>query len=284
MMDAKRIALSASAGLLGAFIGFYAVGCGQPDDDHDVSFKPAKTADVRKKTETPTKVAKGYGSIVGEITVEGEPPERKVRFDVGKASVNPNVCAADQSIWLQSPVIGENRGLANVFFYLDRSPAGVKETGTASEESAGWASVFDNNNCTFMPHALIVRAGEPLTVTSHDAVNHNVHSYPARNQEVNFTLAKGQRVEIRYKSAERVPVKVVCDIHKWMEAYHLPLDHPYAAVTDELGRFVIKNLPSGRHSFCVWHEQFGLMKEEAVVERDRKTKVEIKILAKKLVR
>ncbi|MCA9066870.1 MAG: hypothetical protein KDA96_27575, partial [Planctomycetaceae bacterium] len=42
--------------------------------------------------------------------------------------------------------------------------------------------------------------------------------------------------------------------HTWMLAWQLPLDHPFAAVTDENGNFEIPNLPAGTHKFIVWHE------------------------------
>ena len=37
-------------------------------------------------------------------------------------------------------------------------------------------------------------------------------------------------------------------------------DHPYMAVTDEDGKFEIKNLPAGKHTFKVWHEKVGYLK------------------------
>jgi hypothetical protein len=57
-----------------------------------------------------------------------------------------------------------------------------------------------------------------------------------------------------YRKAEAQPVSVKCDYHTWMTAYHLPMDHPYAAVTAEDGSFTISDLPPGTHSFVVWHE------------------------------
>ena len=40
-----------------------------------------------------------------------------------------------------------------------------------------------------------------------------------------------------------------------VRAWHLPLDHPYGAVTDADGNFTIKNLPVGTHKFRIWHER-----------------------------
>lgn len=54
-------------------------------------------------------------------------------------------------------------------------------------------------------------------------------------------------------------MKVASDLHPWMQAYWLVVDHPYAAITDSQGRFVIENLPPEQHNFKVWHERIGLI-------------------------
>jgi hypothetical protein len=54
-------------------------------------------------------------------------------------------------------------------------------------------------------------------------------------------------------SSSRRPVKLECDIHAWMSAYLLVRDNPYFAVTDKDGKFSIKNLPVGEHTFIAWH-------------------------------
>ena len=43
--------------------------------------------------------------------------------------------------------------------------------------------------------------------------------------------------------AERTPGAVICDIHPWMSAWWMVLDHPYFAVTDAKGNYEIKNVP-----------------------------------------
>ena len=68
-----------------------------------------------------------------------------------------------------------------------------------------------------------------------------------------------------YKQAEQEPISVVCDIHAWMRAYHLPIDHPFAALSAADGTFEIKDLPAGKHEFKVWHEAGGLLEKSLVV-------------------
>ena len=39
-----------------------------------------------------------------------------------------------------------------------------------------------------------------------------------------------------------------------MKAYHLALEHPFAAVTKADGSFEIQDLSAGEHEFRIWHE------------------------------
>ena len=48
---------------------------------------------------------------------------------------------------------------------------------------------------------------------------------------------------------------VKCDVHPWMKAYVAVFDHPYFAVTDDTGKFQIKNIPNGKYEVVAWHER-----------------------------
>src|SRR5262249_9474862 len=54
------------------------------------------------------------------------------------------------------------------------------------------------------------------------------------------------------------PVRFACNLHSWMNATVWVFDHPYAAVTDEDGRFILKHVPTGVElGFYAWHEDIG---------------------------
>ena len=61
-------------------------------------------------------------------------------------------------------------------------------------------------------------------------------------------------IEKQFTAAEASPSKLECSIHPWMNCYLLIREDPYAAVTDQDGKFMIKNLPVGEHTFKVWHQ------------------------------
>ncbi len=58
-------------------------------------------------------------------------------------------------------------------------------------------------------------------------------------------------------------IQIRSNIHNWINGYIFIFDHPYAAVTDEKGAFVMDNIPPDEYLLKVWHEGFG-MKERKI--------------------
>jgi hypothetical protein len=124
-----------------------------------------------------------------------------------------------------------------------------------------------------------------VNVLNDDAAAHNTHTYPKKNSPFNSVVQPNDRVGVplKYTQAEKEPLSVVCDIHPWMSAYHLPLDHSFAAVSAADGTFTIKDLPAGKHEFKVWHEVGKMLEKSLVVTiKPGDNEVTIKVAASKL--
>jgi hypothetical protein len=119
--------------------------------------------------------------------------------------------------------------------------------------------VIDQMGCRFIPQAFVLRVGQPLQMKNSDPVSHNVHTSPVSNGSFNQIIKPNDAtgISIKYDRPETRPVQTKCDIHAWMLAWHLPLNHPYAAVTRADGTFEIKDLPPGDWEFSVWHGRAG---------------------------
>lgn len=223
----------------------------------------------------------GYGSVSGRVIVEGAVGDLGPYLPAGELK-DPTVCVREQ-IPDERVIVGSDGGLANVFVFLPRKPAGTKEGAAAPPAEP---VIFDQKTCTFLPHALLLRAGQELRVLNADAIVHNTHTNPKSNSAFNSTVKPGERegIPVVYQRAEREPVRVVCDFHPWMLAWHLPLDHPYGALTGEDGGFTIADVPAGKHKFAVWHEGHKLGDYTVEVVPDQETPLEIKITAAQLAR
>jgi hypothetical protein len=221
----------------------------------------------------------GFGGITGQIVIADAdkgnvpPPEIKL-FDVGKAPVQPQFCAAKTPILNESLLVNPGSGgIKNVFFYLEKKPKGGKPAAEVGSQKLwptagepGSQLVLDQQNCTFSPHAMIVLAGVPFTAKSQDTVVHSYRLSPPKNPPLNEEIPSNGSKEFTFPLAEKAPFSISCATHTWMSGYQLVLDHPYGAVTDADGKFTITDLPSGSYTFIIWHEKAGTIRDDFEVE------------------
>ncbi len=207
----------------------------------------------------------GYGTFTGRIVLEGAPPVLGPL--VTSVPATERVSCSPENIPNEKLVVGSDGGIRDVFIYLQRVPRGVDPQYLAAPDEP---VMFDQKSCTFIPHAVFVHTDQTLLVLNSDQVLHNTHTFPSRNDVFNSGVKPNETVGVAltYSQPEREPVQVKCDIHAWMTAWHLPLDHPWGAVTDETGAFRMENVPAGTHSFVVYHEGRKLMDYELTIGVD----------------
>ena len=157
----------------------------------------------------------------------------------------------------------ESGGLEGAFVYLAKAPASIHPD---LAEVPATPLTFDVLRGRFVPHTMIVRADQRVELINSDPVAANILINPIKNQAYNLRIAaragSGSGVLISHKKGESLPFAVKDDLHPWMHACWLVVDHPYAAITDKHGRFVIDNLPPGKHLINVWHERIGYIKRK----------------------
>lgn len=210
-----------------------------------------------------------FGDFQGAVVLDGDVPPVTLLIKKGAPDAKDAAVCAANDIPDESLVVDPTtKGVANVVVYLAKAPSEVHPDLKATSATVD----FDQVGCRFLPHVLLVQTSQKVRVLSGDAVAHNTRGNPFKNAPFNFTVAANLREgpnvpQVPLKSAERLPVKVVCDIHPWMDAYWVVVDHPYAAVTGAQGQFMIPKLPVGEHEFRVWHERPGY------IERSLKVKI-----------
>lgn len=230
--------------------------------------------------------ADAWGSIEGQFVADGK-IEVPLRFKKGDPTIKDGPVCAVTDMPDESLIVNpENNGIANVFIYLRKAPAKVHPDLKAPPKDK---IVFDQMGCRYIPHGVAVRVGQPVQCISSDAAAHNLHTNPVAGSASNFIVQPNDKVgqDVKFDVVETLPVKVVCDIHSWMDAYWVVTDHPYVAVTDKDGKFKIENLPAGEHSFRVWHERQGYLNRsyKVTVEAGKTTVLNVeKVSAAKLSR
>ncbi len=163
----------------------------------------------------------------------------------------------------EEAVVNTNGTLKNVFVYV--------KTGLEGKPFSKPAEVvkFDQNGCHYVPHVTGLMVGQALEIWNSDSTLHNIHSLAKESKEFNVGMPiKGMKVKKTFDKPE-IMVKLKCDVHPWMNAYIGVLTHPYFTVTDETGKFEIKDLPPGKYTLEAWHETFGTKTAEITVEEGK---------------
>lgn len=222
-----------------------------PASEPSVATAPAATAAAAPASSGET-TGTEFAAFRGRVTVNGGVPSLPPLKPAGDPSVKDAVCVKN-AIPDDSVVVSADGGLADVFVYAKKLPAGVTPPPPPTEPA-----VLDQQGCRFVPQAMVFRVGQTLLMKNTDPVAHNVRTTAIAmpiNQIVPLSNTTG--IPVTYKKAERMPVQTKCDIHAWMIGWHFPLDHPYAAVTGPDGSFEIKDLPAGDWEFVIWHGRAG---------------------------
>jgi len=227
--------------------------------------------------------SKGWGSLVGQVTFEGELPEKPADFTpkMNERAEDKHVCNSpeaqkdgdtkDPSWKIDGWKAGG--GVADVAVFL-KTPEG-KYFKLPMEDKEKWKQPvsIDQPHCAYHPFVLTLfpsyydgkeqsSTGQKLKVLNSAPVLHNTawkgsaklnpgdsKGIPKKEsgKEPNF-------VEVSLKPDPKEVVTISCDVHKWMRAYAWALDHPYAAVTDAKGNFKIDKVPAGVEVAVVaWH-------------------------------
>jgi len=186
------------------------------------------------------------GTIEGTIRLEGAAPAVAARPITKDASV----CGKDAPN--ESVVVGKAGALRNVVVF-------VKDARFAGTPPPVAGASLDQRQCRYIPHVQALTVGTPLSVMNNDTILHNVHGNEANAGAPPLTVfnvampIKGQKLPVQMRKPGLV--KLQCDAgHTWMNAWIYVFDHPYYAVTDDSGAFVIRDVPAGDHVVELWHE------------------------------
>jgi hypothetical protein len=70
-------------------------------------------------------------------------------------------------------------------------------------------------------------------------------------------------------------VAVTDDKHPWITGWMAVAPHPFVAVTDSDGRFVLDGVPTGNYVLVAWHERLGRVAVPVLVERGVEARISV---------
>lgn len=220
-----------------------------------VTFRAAR-ADEAPPAVAP-KPVEPFGHLSGRIVFNGPAPVLPALVPAVNAGCGFGGAVPDESL-----VVDAKGGLANVFVYLKRKPAVIHPSIARVPTVPVDVTIL---GARYFPHAAFVRVGQDVIVKNLDPCQHNSQPVPILNQPRGILLPPNQPEKHSFPKAEFLPIPVRCNLHPWMEAHWLILDHPYATITDSDGTFTLRHLPASSHEVRIWHEESGWLEKSLVV-------------------
>lgn len=186
------------------------------------------------------------GEISGVVTLKGTPPKEKTIVMDQECSI-----LHAEPVTTRHYVVGSNGGLANVFVYISKGLEGQHFSPPATP------AVLDQVGAMYEPYMQGIMTGQVLRIKNSDDLLHNVHSISkvAGNKDFNFAQPEKDQFNDKTFTNREVMVKFKCDVHNWMFAYVGVMEHPFFAVTDKNGKFVITNVPPGEYTLTAYHQK-----------------------------
>lgn len=202
-----------------------------------------------------------FATIKGQVVFPaGKPVPERAKVDVTQDKAH----CLDKGAILEEAVIvnPKNKGVKNVVVWLRpdnvNNPKAALEKGQIHPDDAKRKAakvVIDQPQCMFTPRVTVARVGDTIVAKNSAPVAHNFFWTSASNGEFNPTIPAGQAFKMPQPlKPETSPIQYKCSIHPWMTGYVRVFDHPYFAVTDDDGKFEIKNAPVGKFRLVYWHE------------------------------
>lgn len=189
----------------------------------------------------------GEATLSGTVTFAGKPPSERI-IDM---SADPTCYQFNPEPTTEWYVVS-NQQLANVIVYVTNNVLD-----NYSFEIPSSPVLLDHKGCRYEPHVLGMRVGQVLRITNSDETVHNTHPTPKYNLEWNQSQPIGApAIEKTFKHPE-VAVPIKDNQHPWEKAYVGVFSHPFFAVTDASGNFLIEGLPPGTYKVIAWHESLG---------------------------
>jgi len=213
------------------------------------------------------------GTFSGVVKFQGDIPKLEPLTTDGAGVLPPGVTSVpDESLVINK----ENKGIANVFVYLRKRPANYQEDDAKENREPLVLEIKDGR---YVPHVMLARTGQKIKVFSRDKMTYCVHAHMFSNHVDPAAILPDEKEELiwNFQQPEPFPMPVACDLHQWMEARLLVVDHPFAAVTDKDGRFKIEGLPPGKYEFSVWQEKAQFLEKKLAVPIEAAETTEAKL-------
>ncbi len=201
-----------------------------------------------------------WAHLRGRVIYDGQAPApRKITPDKDQ-----EVCGKFDLFDESLVVHPENHGIRDVIIMLQLERGESIDVHESYQPHEKAEVLLNSLHCRFDPHVTLLRTTQKLVLRNQDPKGDNVKIDMRKNLSINVTIPSGTSHTHEFPKPEALPARVSCSIHTWELGWLVVKEHPYMAVTDEDGRFEIRNLPLGKRQFMFWQEEAGYLREVTV--------------------
>ncbi len=206
--------------------------------------------------------ADDWATLKVKFVYDGKAPQLDP-LDGSKDPFCANLTIADERM-----IVGKDGALVNIALVMDPKKSEVDAIHPDLINPPKEPVVIDNNGCVFKPRVLFVQAGRTLKVTNTDKCGHNakIDPFDNANPAINDIVPMAGEIEVVFGASERSNFTPIgCTIHPWMVGQLIIRDHPYVGISGEDGVVTIKDLPAGKVTFKIVHENMKKAIDEGTV-------------------
>lgn len=136
-----------------------------------------------------------------------------------------------------------------------------------------------NEDCGLEPELQAAVAGGTLNIRNRDATEHRTRVTRRDGGEIVATIREtdeGQVVPNDKVLARPGLLELSCEVHPWTRGWIAVFDHPYYAITDVDGGFVMDSVPPGRYAVRLWHPRLGVVNDSVSVEAGQRPQITLR--------
>lgn len=192
-------------------------------------------------------------ALSGTVRVDGRPQDRYVQVPQSEWKACGGVVKKVEDL-----IVGPEGQLKNAVVWVEADFTSEELNRTKTNK----VEFIDQKQCDFVPRIVTIPLNGRVVFRSSDMVRHGVAGFmPSGQNQFDYLInQKDQTVDATFTQLGPHPIR--CGFHQWMAATVFVQKHPFYAVTDNTGRFELKDLPRKKYTLHVWHERMGLMQTE----------------------
>jgi plastocyanin len=120
-------------------------------------------------------------------------------------------------------------------------------------------ATLEQKNRRFIPDLLVVPAGSEVSFPNRDPIFHNVFSL---SKSKTFDLGNYPKDQTRTVKLPKAGVVYVnCHLHPNMSAAIFVTPNRWSTRPDTSGRFILSDVPAGKHRIVAWHKAAGFFRQ-----------------------